>query len=342
MRYPEFLKDNGRIGTVAPSFGCNTEPYASLFDEALRRFKEKGYTIIEGPNSRLGCGIGKSNIPEKCGAEINDFFTNDRCDVIISCGGGETMCEDLSFVDFEAIAKAEPKWFMGYSDNTNLILTLPTLCDTAAIYGPNISSFGQRPWHQSIEDALSLLRGEYLTVRSYEKWEKESSDDDPYAPYNCTEDSCMKLAGSASGSELAAFSGRLLGGCLDCLSLLCGTRFDRVKDYARRYKEDGIVWFLESCDLSSIANRRALWGLKEAGWFENANGFIIGRPYMIDDASFGLTQEQAFADALAGFNVPVVLNADIGHLPPQMPVIAGALANVSAGQGRLVIEHILK
>ena len=29
MRYPEFLKDNGSIGFVAPSFGCNIEPYKS-------------------------------------------------------------------------------------------------------------------------------------------------------------------------------------------------------------------------------------------------------------------------------------------------------------------------
>ena len=38
MRYPEFLKENGAIGFVAPSFGAATEPYRSAFDNALKKF----------------------------------------------------------------------------------------------------------------------------------------------------------------------------------------------------------------------------------------------------------------------------------------------------------------
>ena len=344
MRYPQFLGKGGRIGVIAPSFGCSIEPYASCFDEAIRRFEEKGFAVVEGPNSRLGEGLGKSNTPEKCGAEINDFFINDRSDVIISCGGGETMCEDLPFVDFEGISKAKPKWFMGYSDNTNLVLTLPTLCDMAAIYGPNVSSFGQRPWHESIENTFDFLCGKTLAVHNYDKWEKESfkADDNPYVPYNCTEDFSMKLAGSAAAAQSAAFSGRLLGGCLDCLTLLCGTRFDKVCDFNRRYESDGTIWFIESCELSSVGVRRGLWALRQAGWFDNARGFIFGRPFMYDDASFGLTQEQAVLDAIGDMNLPILLNTDIGHLPPQMPLIAGAAAEVSAAPGKLRINHILR
>ena len=344
MRYPDFLKENDRIGFIAPSFGAVIEPYASCFNEAEERFEGMGFTCIEGPNCRCGDGIGKSSTPESCGAEINDFFINDRSDVIISCGGGETMCEDLSFVDFEGIAKARPRWFMGYSDNTNLTLTLPTLCDTAAVYGPNASAFGQRPWHQSAGDALALLRGEKLTVSNYPLWERDSlkSEDDPYVPYNCTEPFDMKLEGSAKNALSAEFSGRLLGGCLDCLQLLCGTRFDKVREFEKRYENDGVIWFLEACDLNSVGVRRALWALKEAGWFDTAKGFIFGRPYLKDDASFGLSQEQAVTGILESLGVPLLLSADIGHLPPQMSLIAGAFAEVSAAPGSLVIHHILK
>ena len=31
MRFPEFLKEHGTIGFVAPSFGCATEPYYTAF-----------------------------------------------------------------------------------------------------------------------------------------------------------------------------------------------------------------------------------------------------------------------------------------------------------------------
>ncbi|MBO7634080.1 MAG: LD-carboxypeptidase, partial [Lachnospiraceae bacterium] len=69
MRYPEFLKDGGRIGFIAPSFGCATEPYKSLFAAAQERFKGMGYGIVLGPNACADAGIGNSNTPELCGAE---------------------------------------------------------------------------------------------------------------------------------------------------------------------------------------------------------------------------------------------------------------------------------
>ena len=145
MRYPEFLKPGGTLGFIAPSFGCATEPYISCFNAAQERFRREGYGIVLGPNCYAADGSGKSSTPQNCGAEVNKLFTSPAADVLISCGGGETMCEDLPFIDFDALTKAAPKWFMGYSDNTNLTFTLPVLCDTAAIYGPNAPAFGMAP-----------------------------------------------------------------------------------------------------------------------------------------------------------------------------------------------------
>ena len=45
MRYPQFLKPGGTIGFVAPSFGCNIEPYKSAFLNAQNKWKEMGYTF---------------------------------------------------------------------------------------------------------------------------------------------------------------------------------------------------------------------------------------------------------------------------------------------------------
>lgn len=340
MRYPEFLQDNGRIGFIAPSFGAFIEPYHTCFRSAVKKFEDMGYTAVIGPNVFEGVGVGKSNTAEKCGAEINDFFTNDRSDIIISAGGGETMCEDLDFVDFEAIKKAVPKWFMGYSDNTNLVLTLPAICDTAAIYGPCASAFGMNGWHPAVEDAYRMLRGERLCISNYDKWEKaEREDQQPLDPYNVTEDFCMKIG---MGADKAAFSGRLIGGCLDVLAVLCGTRFDKVKEFADKYADDGIIWFIEACELTPIGIRRLLWQLKEAGWFKNVKGFMLGRPMLFDDESFGLTHIAAAESILGELEVPILHDVDLGHLPPMMPLIAGAMADVEAGEGRLSINMRLE
>ena len=158
MRYPAFLKENGTIGFVAPSFGCATEPYKSRFLYAQKKWKEQGYQLQLGPNCYVEEGVGISNVPQKCGEELTDYYCDKNNDCLISCGGGELMCEILDHVDFERIGKAAPKWYLGYSDNTNFTFLLTTLCDTASIYGPCASSFAMEPMHPALEDAMLLLQ----------------------------------------------------------------------------------------------------------------------------------------------------------------------------------------
>lgn len=348
MRYPDFLKDNGRIGYIAPSFGCADEWHGKCFDEALRFFANRGYVNVTGPNCREESGIGKSNTPEKCAEEINDFFMNDRSDVIISCGGGETMCEDLSFVDFDGIAGSRPKWFMGYSDNTNLTYTLPVLCDTAAIYGPCVSQFGKKPMHRSAEDAYMLLRGEKLSMESYPFWERtereypEGTEPDPCDPMNDTEPSCMSAYCGEAAVDSAEFSGRLIGGCLDILSMICGTVFDGSAAFAERYRDDGIIWFLESCDLNPMSIRRVLWQLENAGWFSYVKGFLIGRALHFDEDIMGMNRINAVTGVLGKYDVPVIMDVDLGHLPPMMPLISGACADVKYENNKLRIDMRLE
>ena len=127
MRIPKFLEASGTNGFVAPAFGCNMGPYRSGFDAAQKTVAALGHTMILGPNCYEGSGIGISNTPPKCGEEINTFFAKQEVDVLLSCGGGEIMCEVLDYIDFKRIAALPPKWYMGYSDNTNLTFLLPTL-----------------------------------------------------------------------------------------------------------------------------------------------------------------------------------------------------------------------
>ena len=342
MRYPKFLEENGNIGFIAPSFGCVGDPYESAFNNALETFTRMGYKTVLGPNCRKAEGIGISAAPEECGKELNEAYLSKESDVLISCGGGELMCEDIPYFDFEAIAKAEPKWFIGYSDNTNFAFLSATIADTAAIYGPCAGSYGMRKWHPAIEDAFGLLKGEKLSFSSYDGWEMESlKDTDPLAPYNITEK--MQLVyGDGKNSDGVSFGGRMLGGCLDCLTTFLGTRFDKVKDFTERYASDGIIWFIESCDLNVMGIRRCLWQMREAGWFEHTKGFLIGRPYHYDEPMMGLDRHEAVMGVLREFNVPVIMDIDLGHLPPMIPFIEGGYAEVKAEGNNLNISYELK
>ncbi|MGN1180436.1 MAG: S66 peptidase family protein [Suilimivivens sp.] len=348
MRYPEFLKKNGTIGFVAPSFGCNIEPYRSAFENAKRKWKEEGYQLDLGPNCYADEGVGISNTPKKCGEELTEYYVSEKNDCLISCGGGELMCEVLNYVDFEAVRKAKPKWYMGYSDNTNMTFLLTTLCDTASVYGPCASAFGMEPWHPSVTDAFALLKGEKLSFESYGMWEKESLKDEehPLLPYNCTEPLEIKMftpdsRGKLQRAEEAVLEGRLLGGCMDCLVNFLGTKFDKVSDFTENYKEDGIIWFLEACDLNVFAIRRAMWQMENAGWFSHVKGFLIGRP-LNGDPMMNLDHLDAVLAIAEKYRVPVIMDADLGHLSPTMPLITGSMAKIEGRDGRIKVSMMLK
>ena len=344
MRYPEFLKDGDTIGFPAPSFGCAGGPYALRFDNALRRWRREGYRVVEYPNARRADGIGISSTPESCGRELTEAWCDPETDVLISCGGGELMCETLDYVDFDRIRAARPKWYMGYSDNTNFTFLLATLCDTASVYGPCAAAFGMRTLHPSLKDAMALLRGEKRTLQGYKMYEVESlrDEENPLAPYHLTRyrrirafdgERLLPLK-SAEEPVPVAMEGRLMGGCLDVLANLAGTKYDRTADFVSRYQDDGIIWFLEACDLNVFGIRRAVWELDRAGWFRTAKGFLFGRPLAArGQEMMGLDPYGAEMDLLKKYHVPILMDLDIGHLPPMMPLICGSYARVRcAGQ----------
>ena len=340
MRYPKFLPGNGTIGFVAPSFGCNIEPYKTAFDHAQEKLKAKGYRLDLGPNCYEGSGIGISSTPQACGEELTEYYCSAKNDVLISCGGGELMCEDLEYVDFDRLKRAEPKWYMGYSDNTNMTFLLTTLCDTASVYGPCAAAFGMEPWHPAVQDAFDVLTGKKLTVRGYEKYEAEGLKDEehPLEPYHVTE-TCIRRKFPDRDCRM---EGRLIGGCLDVLVMLLGTKYDNVREFTETYKDEGIIWFLEACDLNPMSIRRALWQMEQAGWFSHVKGFLIGRPLCHGEEFLGMNQYNAVTGILEKYGVPVLMDLDIGHIPPMMPLICGSYAHVSAAGNEVAVEMELK
>lgn len=332
MRYPKDLPQGGTLGFLAPSFGCATEPYATAFRNALKKWKQQGYQTLLGPNCFANEGVGISNTPEKCGAEVMEMFASDA-DALISCGGGELMCEVVSHIDYAKLAELEPKWYMGYSDNTNLTYLLATLSDTASVYGPCASSFGMEPVHESLTDAFHVLTGECRTVHGYDMWEKDQIKDEtqPLASYNLTEPTVLRsFIGNReiAKDEEIRFTGRLLGGCMDCLVNLLGTRFDKTREFTEKYKEDGILWFLEACELNVFSIRRAMWQMEEAGWFEHVSGFLIGRPAN-GEPIINLDAYTAVLEFAGRKGVPVIMDVDLGHRPPMMPLVVGSVAEVT-------------
>ena len=86
---------------------------------------------------------------------------------------------------------------------------------------------------------------------------------------------------------------------------------------------------------------RSLWQMKEAGWFANANGFLIGRT-MSSEAKDDFTYEDAMHQIFDEMNVPVIYDVDFGHVAPQWTMVNGALAKFQYHDGKGIMESYLK
>lgn len=340
MKQPPFIKQGDTIIMVAPSFGVTTDPYMTRYEAAVKNFKKQGFKVIEGANVHLNEGVVSSAPAKQRACEIMDAFKSEAS-LIISVGGGELMDEILPYIDFEELKRLPPKWFMGFSDNTNLTFTLTTICDIQSIYGPCTPSFYEKPMRLNQLDAMRMLSGEKEFL-GYPKWNKpnykKKKVENPKPVDPLRRGRYMSLKKITPFQYDAPFEGVILGGCLDCLIALCGTKYDQVSSFIKK-QEDGVIWYLEACDLSPLGIRRGIFQLKEAGWFDNAKGFLIGRPLCYPVNMMGVDRFNAATDNLLGLNVPILMDVDLGHLPPSLPMKNGAHATVSFEKENLKIVY---
>ncbi len=327
MEYFDFLNKNDTVTIIAPSMSSGKEGARRLrLNNAIKNFNKNNINVETNESCYNNNVRARSNPSMVRAEEFENAFLDNNNKGIIAVGGGEFELELLPHLNFNKIKKARNKFFQGMSDNTCIGFTLTTMCDKASIYASNFVTFGMKKWHNSVKDNFDFLCGKQNTQISYKKMEVESNRSiagKELIGFNLTEKTHPKIL---TGESKVKFSGRILGGNLDVLSHICGTKFDNVKNFVKKYKSDGIIWFFESCDLSVLEQCRCIWKLKNAGWFENAKGFLIGRP-LNKEPVFDCTYTECNLEHLKDFNVPVVIDLDIGHTAPTWYIVNGAIAN---------------
>lgn len=328
MIYPENLKNGYKVGVTATSSGFEEEVDLIRLDNGIKHFADLGYPVIETSNVRK-CIKGRSSDGRTRALELQQLVENPDIRVIITASGGDYLLEMLPFMNFESI-KSNPKWIQGFSNTTGITFTITTNLDIATIYANNFSSFGMQHWHSSLADNIKVLEGQDIIQNSFKKFQDgykvRITGLEEFVPEKEVEWKNIYPTTWNNKNEIT-MRGRAIGGCLDVLLNLVGTRFDKTKEFIHKYKTDGLLWFLESYDLNSETLTLGLWQLKEAGWFEHASGFFFGRPAMFE-SSTETTYEEAVISVLGELDIPIILDADIGHKPPQFTMINGAIANI--------------
>jgi len=319
MKYPPYFQKGDIVGICAPSSGVPENLHPRL-ESAIASLENLGYTCIETESVRKTSKCVSTDSAQRA-KEFMELYENHTVKLILPPWGGEFLMDMLPLLDFEYIKNLPPKWICGYSDITTLTFPLTLLCDVATVHGSNLMNMGLPELHQ-MDAFLFEALGKSEFVQQNSKCSGGYLED--FSAYALNEKTEWK---SLFGQNKIQCSGRMIGGCMDVLCKILGTRFVPLDAFQQRYRDDGFIWTLESCEMSAADIYRTLWQMRECGWFRYANSILIGRPDEYRD-----TKDFSLVDALersfAGLDIPVIYDADIGHRPPQMQIINGSIGTV--------------
>ena len=240
MIFPKYIKKNDIIAVTAPSNGITDEIKIKRFNKGVEQLKNRGYNVEFTDSVFKADKRGVSNTAKIRAEEFNRLFDKNEVSGIFCAAGGDYLMEMLEYVDFEKI-KANPKWVQGYSDNTGLVFPIMTKCDVASVYGCNFGDFGMNPWQTAVSNALGVLEGNVRIQKSFDYYESDRHEyQTGFEGYYKDKEVCWI---NGRGEEKIEMSGRLIGGCLDVICFLIGTKYDGTEEFIHKYKDDGIIWF---------------------------------------------------------------------------------------------------
>lgn len=337
MQYPKFIKENSCIGIPTPSAGAYSIQKQNKMLNAKKNLESLNYKLILSDNL-LKCSRGRSASPKDRAKEINDMFMNKDIDLILCATGGDFLVEILPYVNFDLL-KANPKYVAGFSDPTGLLYPITTKYDIATIYGQNFSSFGTEKLHKSQKEFIEIIKGNLITQNNYDLYEKEYRElITGLEGYNLTE----TVYWNTLDNKPINIKGRIIGGCLDIISCLAGTKYDGINEFNLKYKDDGIIWYFDNCELTMEETIRTLWKLNELEYFKYTEGIIFGR-FGLDKTCYEYNTKSCLQDSILNkLNIPIIYDADISHKSPCLTIINGSMATINVEDGKGTISFQLK
>ena len=325
MQYPKFLDNESTIGVVALSAGVGDG--LEEYERSLFHFKEH-FNVIETKSVR---NIGPRPADGKTRAKELDKLVLDKDVNLVMCAsGGDFLYEILPYVNLDNI-KNNPKWYMGASDPTSILYLITTGCDIATMYGFNAHSYGQEELDTSQEVSIDYMSGNIIKQDSYPMYESNKNLRINNNFYLDKEVYWESLNGDVD------ITGRIIGGCFECLRNLLGTRFDKTSEFIEKYKDDGIIFYFDIFNTEASEFYLTMLQMKEAGWFKYLKGVVVGRVGY--PSEFVMTYQEALREA---FDVPLIFNADIGHVYPKMTIINGSICHVTCSNGSGSLEFELR
>lgn len=325
-----------RVAVLSPAFAAPAVA-PEIHEQALRRLAEAtGLVPVEYPTTRrLGATA------EDRAADITAAFADPSIRAVLATIGGDDQITVIPHVDADVVA-ADPKPFLGYSDNTNLHNLLWRLGVPSYYGGSTQVQLGSGP---QIDDVhLRSLRAALLDGGVIELTDPGESEDvgiDWADPRSLTEFGVREPTEpwAWAGPEVAV-EGRTWGGCLEVIDQLALA--DRMPDLGDL---EGVVLLLETSEELPDAHEVGRWvrALGERGVLAAAAGVLVARPPVSrlgaarpsaeTRARLRAAQRDAVVEQVTRYNPQAVVCVGVpfGHTRPQWIVPHGGRIRLDGG-----------
>ena len=331
-----FLKD--KVFVTAPSDAINSEGDCLRLENAVKNFKKLGYNVEIGQTVKIKNKYDSEEYKLKS-IELENALKDPSVDIIISANGGDKIIELVPFLNFEDMKKSEEKIVQGFSDNAVLLFLFTTILNWKTYYAPCFPTFGFNNWDETIKNNLEMLRGNIIEQKSSTLYETKSFKKvkgKELQGYNLdTPNNIFEL----NGLSTCTLEGTMIGGCLDVIRNLVGTKYDYVKQFNE--KNEKVIWYIENCSMNLQELEECLEKMIENNWFYRVNVFMIGRGKITLNEEFFKEQNKMLLDLLGKYKVPILVNCDFGHVRPFITLINGAVAKLEYNNGKYKIFQSL-
>lgn len=274
---PTPLRTGDKIRFVSPA----STPNRNDVEEAAELLRSWGFKVDFGEYAfeKLNylAGTDQQRI-----ADLNAAMRDPEVRAIIATRGGKGSYRIADRIDFEA-AKKDPKFFVGFSDNTAIHLGLATHGVGGSIHGAmHIED------RQPSETLTGLSLRELLTT----------SNDTTVLSNDDVGTSKLSTSGRAEGT--------LVGGNLDIIATTAGWTLPSLH---------GKILLLEAVGMFLGQIDRQLTMLTKAGHLDGVVGFALGQ-FKDIKPSGSLTINDLLREHLKPYGVPILGGLPLGHESP--------------------------
>ena len=297
--FPKKKKKNKKIELISPAGSVD---HAQL-EKGINLIISKGYEPVLGKHlyTKFSHGYNYAGTEKERISDINWALNDDNISAIWASRGGygcQHLLKHLRLSKF----KKNPKWYIGYSDNT-VVQSFLLKNNFASIHAQTIktSSFGVTK--ESYDLIFDVLNGRL--------------------PRYSIEKNNFNKPGNAEGE--------LVGGNLALIYALLGT------SYSFNFQDK--ILFIEDIGEKYYALDRMLISLELAGVFRKIKGLIIGGMTNMGDEKENKNYEESFdefsyqiiSDRIAKYDFPTIFGFPNGHIFDNRPLIIGGNVSIKSG-----------